>query len=262
MGPILRIFFAAALLLLCGANPAPRPPTVLAATPLSLSNIPWWHARHEAKLEELRTRHVDLVFLGDSITQDWEKHGPPEWQDFAPIWQRFYGDRNAINLGFIGDTTAHLLWRIENGEVAGIAPKVAVILIGANNLGLLHWSAEDTIAGIGANITQLRLRLPQTKLVLLGILPSDRSAWTTDTALTVNRALAMRYGHGSDVTFLDVGHVFMRNGSLDRDLFYDPKMTPPHPALHPSAQGQALMAEAMEPTLATLLGDRQHVAAR
>jgi lysophospholipase L1-like esterase len=261
MRPILRLFLAAALLAPCGAG-TPPPPSVLAATPLSLMNLPWWRARHEAKLEELRNKRVDLIFLGDSITQDWEKHGPPEWQDFAPVWQRFYGDRNAINLGFTGDTTAHLLWRIENGEVAGIAPKVAVVLIGANNLGRLRWSAENTIAGIDAIIAQLRHRLPHTKLVLLGILPSDRSAWTTDTTRTVNRALAARYGRGSEVTFLDIGYVFTKDGSLDHNLFYDPKLSPPRPALHPSAQGQALMAEAMEPTLAALLGDHPHVAAR
>jgi lysophospholipase L1-like esterase len=262
MRPILRLCLAAALLLLCGANPAPHPQTVLAATPLSRTDLAQWRARHEAKLEELRKGHVDLLFLGDSITQDWELHGPPEWQDFAPIWQRFYGDRNAINLGFTGDTTAHLLWRIENGEVAGIAPKVAVILIGANNLGRLHWSAEDTIAGIDAIIAQLRVRLPHTKLVLLGILPSDRSAWATETTLTVNRALGMRYDHVGDVTFLDLSRVFMKGGVLDRNLFLDPKMQPPRPPLHPSAEGQARMAEAMEPTLATLLGDHRHVSAR
>ena len=131
--------------------------------------------------------------------------GPPEWLDFAPVWQRFYGDRNAVNLGFNGDATSHLLWRIENGEVAGIAPKVAVILIGANNLGRLHWSAEDTVAGIDAIVTQLRRRLPHTKLLLLGVLPSDRSAWATETTLAVNQALAARYGAASDVTYLDIG---------------------------------------------------------
>jgi lysophospholipase L1-like esterase len=262
MRPSAHLCLAAVLLLLCGADKAPHPHTVLAATPLSRTDLPWWRARHEAKLEEVHKGNVDLVFLGDSITQDWEKHGPPDWQDFAPVWQRFYGDRNAINLGFTGDTTAHLLWRIENGEVAGIAPKVAVILIGANNLGRVHWSAEDTVAGIDAIIAQLRHRLPQTRLVLLGVLPSDRSAWITETTLEVNKALVARYGHGSDVTFLDLTHVFMKNGVLNHDLFLDTKTSPPGAALHPSAEGQARMAEAMEPTLAALLGDRQHVAAR
>ncbi len=98
---------------------------------------------------------MDLVFLGDSITQDWEKHGPPEWQDFAPQWQRFYGDRNAVNLGFKGDTTASLIWRLQHGEVDGIHPKAAVVLIGANNNGRVHWSADQTLGGIAAVIAEL-----------------------------------------------------------------------------------------------------------
>jgi lysophospholipase L1-like esterase len=250
------------MLLLCGATQVPQRHTVLAATPLSRMDLPWWRARFEAKQEELRQVRPDLVFLGDSIMQAWEKRGPPDWLDFAPVWQRFYGDRKAINLGFTGDTTAHLLWRIQNGEVAGIAPKVAVVLIGANNLGRLHWSGEDTIAGIDAVVAELRRRLPQTKLVLLAMLPSDRSAWVTETTLTVNRALAARYGRGGEVTYLDLAHVFMKDGRLNRELFLDSKLTPPGLPLHPSAQGQALMAEAMEPTLAALLGDRRHIAAR
>ena len=182
MRPLQHLVLTAVLLLLCGAAP-PRPHTVLAATPISRMDLHWWRARHEAKLEELRSRRVDLIFLGDSLTQDYEVSGPPEWRDFVPVWQRFYGERNAVNLGFNGDATSHLLWRIENGEVAGIAPKVAVILIGANNLGRLHWPAEDTVAGIDAIVTQLRHRLPHTKLLLLGVLPSDRSAWATETTL-------------------------------------------------------------------------------
>ena len=70
------------------------------------------------------------------------KHGPPEWRDFAPQWQRFYGDRNALNLGFKGDTTASLIWRMQHGELDGISPKAGVVLIGANNNGRVHWSAD------------------------------------------------------------------------------------------------------------------------
>ena len=89
---------------------------ILAATPISRMDLPWWRARHEAKLRELAETKPKLIFLGDSITQDWEQAGPPEWKDFVPIWQRFYGDRHAVNLGFSGDTTASLLWRIRNGD--------------------------------------------------------------------------------------------------------------------------------------------------
>ena len=109
--------------------------TVLAATPISRMDLKWWRERHQAKLAELRRVRPNLIFLGDSITQDWEDDGPEPWRDFVPEWRRFYGDRNAVNLGFKGDTTASLLWRIRNGEVDDIAPRAAVILIGANNLG-------------------------------------------------------------------------------------------------------------------------------
>ncbi|WP_428485735.1 GDSL-type esterase/lipase family protein [Rhodopila sp.] len=232
--------------------------TILAAVPISRMDLPWWRARHEAKLQALARVHPTLIFLGDSITQDWEKSGPPAWRDFAPDWQRFYGDRNAVNLGFIGDTTANLLWRIRNGEVAGIAPKVAVLLIGANNLGRVHWSAADTVAGIDTIITELRHRLPQTRILLLGVLPSARSAWVSETTRQINTQLASRYKDVPSVTYLDLTVIFMRNGMLNRALYLDPRLTPPDPPLHPSAEGQRLMSRTMEPVLAEMLGDRPH----
>lgn len=232
--------------------------TVLAATPIARTDLPWWRQRHEAKLRELAQATPELIFLGDSITQDWERSGPPAWQDFAPVWQRFYGDRHAVNLGFTGDTTANLLWRIRNGEVSGIVPKAAVVLIGANNLGKVHWSAEDTVTGIDAIVSELRTRLPTTRILLLAVLPSDRSAWITETTGQINRMLAARYKGDRSVSFLDLTALFMRNGVLNRGLFLDPMLTPPDPPLHPSAQGQELMAKAMEPVLATMLGDLPH----
>ena len=253
-----RTLLAAASALLATTPACAKTP--LAAVPIARLDAPWWRERHAAKLAEIKHGRVDLVFLGDSITQDYEKSGPPAWNDFRPVWQRFYGDRNAINLGFSGDATSHLLWRIEHGEIDGIAPKVAVILIGANNLGRLHWPADDDVAGIEAVVAETRRRLPRTKILLLGILPSERTEWATQTTLEVNRTLAARYGRGAvpGVTFLDVGGVFMRNGVLDRSLFLDPLLTPPQPPLHPTTEGQTRMALAMEPTLARLMGDRNH----
>jgi lysophospholipase L1-like esterase len=232
--------------------------TVLAAVPITRMDLKWWRDRHLEKLEELRRIRPALIFLGDSITQDWEYNGPEPWFQFLPVWQRFYGDRAAVNLGFKGDTTANLLWRIQNGEVDGIAPKVAVILIGANNLGRLHWPAADTVLGIDTIIADLRRRLPATRILLLGVLPSERSGWVNETTATINQALAAKYAHDPVVTFMDAGHVLMKDGRLDRDLYYDSKLTPPDPSLHPNPQGQALMAAAMEPVLARLLGDKIH----
>ena len=133
---------------------------VLATVPIGRTDLKWWRDRHEEKLAEIHRGPVQLVWLGDSITQDWEKPA------FQPIWQRFYGDRHAINLGFIGDTTSSVLWRIEHGELSGISPKVIVLLIGANNMGRPHWDASETVQGIEAIIAQIHERLPQTKVLL------------------------------------------------------------------------------------------------
>jgi lysophospholipase L1-like esterase len=253
--PVSPLRFLLALLCLLSVPGASYARTILAAVPISRMDLPWWRDRFEDKEAVLRHGPVDLIFLGDSITEDWEQ------PDFQPAWQHFYGDRHAVNLGFIGDTTASLLWRIEHGEVSGISPKVAVVLIGANNMGRTHWSAPDTVDGIDTIIAELRHRLPHTKILLLGVLPSQRSAWITQTTAEINRMLDAKYGEQKvkDVTYLDLTYLFMRNGKLDTSMFQDPKEHPPRPPLHPDAAAQARMAAAMEPTLTRLMGDRDHL---
>ncbi len=230
----------------------------MAATPLSREDLAWWHQRHAAKLAELAQKHPTLIFLGDSITQQWENGARGDFPSYIPAWGRFYGDRNAVNLGFTGDATAHLLWRIQNGEVAGIAPKVAVVLIGANNLGKVHWGSEDTLTGIEAVTKELRRRLPTTHILLLSVLPSERTAWATRMTLLINQGLAQRYPAGGDVTFLDVTHAFMKEGRINRDMFLEAALPAGTALLHPSLRGQIALSEAIEPTLAKLLGDRPH----
>jgi lysophospholipase L1-like esterase len=253
----MRHLLIAALALSClAAAPAERAP--MAATPLSRMDLPWWRQRFEAKAAELRAGPVELAFYGDSITQDWERDGPAAWERFHQEWERFYGDRHAVNLGFIGDNTGHLLWRIEHGEADGISPKVAVLLIGANNLGRVHWNAEQTLAGIDADIAALHRHLPRTRILLLPILPSIRSEWVTQTTAEVNRALPGRYAGSPFVTYVDVTGVFMKDGRADVTTFLDPYLSPPDPPLHPTAQAQARMAAAIEPTLSAMLGDRNH----
>jgi len=249
-------FYVLALAALCVAA-SPLPP---AARPYSRMDLPWWRARFEAKQAELQQMrgHIDLLWLGDSITQDFEESGPQPWRNFTPVWDRFYGGRNAINLGFKGDATAHLLWRIENGETEGMHPKLAIVLIGANNFGHLHWPAEPTLVGIDTVVATLHRRLPETKILLLGVLPSLRSAWVDENTAALNRALAARYGTGADplVIYKDLSALFLQNGRVDPERFLDPQLTPPDPPLHPSAQTQARMAEAIEPVVSRILGDR------
>jgi lysophospholipase L1-like esterase len=230
---------------------APRPPA--AATSIARLDLPWWKARHEAVLHRLQQGPVDLLWIGDSITQNWEKTGPAPQQDYQPVWQHFYGTRNAVNLGFKGDTTASLLWRLRNGEVAGIVPKAAIILIGANNLGHVHWGAGDTVTGIEAIVAELHQRLPTTKLLLISVLPSERSAWVDENTVAINAALAQRYGKSSDVTWFDATRLFTKDGKTDRALYYDPYLLPPEPTLHPDRHGMEKLASAIEPIVSNMM---------
>ncbi|HJU16628.1 MAG TPA: GDSL-type esterase/lipase family protein [Stellaceae bacterium] len=238
-----------------GAEAAPP-----AAGPIARLDDRNWKARHKAKLREAPSRPVDLVLLGDSITANYELKGPGRLRDYSSVWQRYYADRSALNLGFSGDGTPHLLWRITHNEIDGIAPKVAVILIGTNDIGWLHRTVADTVAGIDAVVAELHLRLPATKILLVGLLPSDRGPRVRQATAEINSALAAHYGNGQVlyVAYRDVSPAFLKDGILDTSLFSDPQQVPPEPALHPSSEGQERMAAALEPILSELLGDARH----
>ena len=232
----------------------------LPVAPIARLDDAEWKARHEAKLLEARSRPADLLLLGDSITANYELTGPESLRDYSGVWQRYYADRTALNLGFSGDGTRHLLWRIMHGEVEGIAPRVAVILIGANDIGWLSGTAAEAVAGINAVVTELHRRLPATHMLLVGVLPSDRGAQARQATDEINAALAARYGRGKVpyVTYRDISPAFLKNGAVDISLFSDPQQVPPEPALHPSPEGQERMAAALEPTLSELLRDGRH----
>jgi lysophospholipase L1-like esterase len=218
----------------------------LAAVPIARLETGWWKARHEAKLVELRAVRPELIWLGDSITQNFERAGPEPWAQYRAVWDRFYGRSRAVNLGFKGDATSHLLWRM---ELDGIAPRSAVVLIGANNMGRVHWSAEDTLVGIETVLGVLRRKLPGVRAVLVSVLPSDRGAWVDETTRAINVGLAQRFGRSDWVRFVDVTSVFRPGGVLERGLYYDGLLRPPEPLLHPTAGGMARLAEAIAPAL-------------
>lgn len=165
-----------------------------AIVPLPRLELPWWAERHNAIVEQVRLHHdFNLLVIGDSITQNYEKADPPD-QDFLPAWKQFYAPRGALNLGFSGDTTANLLWRLTHGEIDGLRPQAAIVLIGTNNTARGHQTAEQTEAGISNVVGTLTQRLPQTRILLLGILPSDISPEKTAADKAINDWLEKRYG--------------------------------------------------------------------
>jgi lysophospholipase L1-like esterase len=241
-----------------------------AQVPISLSNpavIPtdrlqfsWWAERHKAVVEAAHS-HPDtqLLLIGDSIINNYDKQQPPD-ENFLPTWNQFYEPRKAMNLGFSGDTTANVLWRIDHGEVDGLHPKVALLLIGTNNTSpSYNQTAQQVEAGIDAIIADLERRLPQTQILLLGILPSDISDNKTTRDQAIDQYLAARYGENARVNYLDISSIFCKRGALNTSLFYDSRLPQHGKALHPDTNGQRMMAEAIEPTLAKLMGDMPRV---
>jgi lysophospholipase L1-like esterase len=230
-----------------------------AITPTDRLSVDWWAARHKAILADL-PKHSDaqLLLVGDSITSNYDKAEPPN-EDFQPIWQQYYAPRKALNLGFGGDTTANVLWRLDHGEVKGLHPKLAVVLIGTNNTATGQ-TAEDTELGIDAVVKDLEHRLPETKILLVGILPSKLPS--RELNFDVNGYLGSHYAGGEDpqVSYIDISVVFYPHGELDASLFYDSMPSQPKPATlpkatYPNARGQRLMASAIEPAVARLMGD-------
>jgi lysophospholipase L1-like esterase len=231
-----------------------------AVTPKDRLSEEWWAEKHAAVLEQIKSNpDIGLILVGDSITQNYEKSKLPD-ENFQPTWQEFYAPRKALNLGFSGDATENLLWRLDHGEVDGIHPAAAVLLIGTNNTGHLEESAVQTEAGIDAVIQKLQAKLPDTHVLLLALLPRGGPERAVADNKTINSYLAAKYGPETGtakakITYLDIGSIFYKNGKLDESLFYDPRLPQHGKPLHPDTVGQHRMAEAIEPTLVHLLDD-------
>ena len=215
----------------------------------------WWAERHKAVLSAVQA-HPDsqLLLIGDSITNNYDKAKLPD-ENFQPTWKEFYAPRKALNLGFSGDTTANVLWRIQHGEVDGLHPKAVVLLIGTNNTGHSNQSAEQTESGIDAVVAVLEQKLPDTRILLLGVLPSAVSETKTERDRAVNEYLATCYGENPRVTYLDIRSIFFKGDALNAAIYYDPRLAQHGKPLHPDTTGQRMMAEAIEPTLAKLMED-------
>jgi lysophospholipase L1-like esterase len=246
----MRNILAALLLLLPLAAPLTAHATNLATAPIGRTDLTWWQTRFTQTLAEAKSDpNAKIIWLGDSITQFWQRQGTLGWDNILPVWEKYYAPYNALDFGFVGDTTASLIWRLDHGQVAGLHPNLAIILIGANNLGRPHWGANLTIPGIEAVVTKTATLLPNTHIILLGVLPSIRSPWVDAQTRTINAALAQTYNKNPTITFIDVTPVLTENGKTNAALYIDPKLNPPGPALHPDATGMAAIAAYIAPTV-------------
>ncbi|HVU33213.1 MAG TPA: platelet-activating factor acetylhydrolase IB subunit [Opitutaceae bacterium] len=211
-----------------------------------------WMKRHESFLKVAQQGGIDVLFLGDSITDFWRDPGPR--RGGLAVWNREFAPLHAANFGISGDRTQHVLWRIDHGELDGIHPKVVVLMIGTNNTGFEHDKVTprntpaQTIEGVKAVVDAIRSKLPDTKILLLAIFPRGARADDPQRAqiAIINQAIA-GLADGTHVRFLDIGPKFLQpDGTLTTDIMAD--------HLHPTEKGYEIWAAAMKPTLMEMLG--------
>jgi len=212
----------------------PKEPADVAVTPKDRKDK-WWQERHEKVLEKEKAGSPKVLFIGDSITQGWEGAGKKEWEKrFAPM--------GAINLGFSGDRTQHVLWRLTEGhEMEGFVPKVAMIMIGTNNSG--NNSVDQIADGIEAIVKLLRKKHPRTKVLLLAVFPRGEKPDHVQRLklIEVNKKIS-KLDDGKWVTFLDIGDKFLsKDGTLSKEIMPD--------FLHLSDKGYGIWADAVEEKL-------------
>lgn len=211
------------------------------AVTLENRDIPRFHEQC-ARMEK---GDVDLLMVGDSITHGWEGAG-------KDVWAKYYGNRKAMNFGISGDRTGHVLWRLENSPMDKISPKMAVVMIGTNNIGHGSSDSAQTVEGIQLIVDKLKALYPQAKILLLSVFPRDPMAYgkMRKGVDEINAGLAAIYAGDKveNVKLLDIGGLFLtKDGILPAELMPD--------SLHPNGAGYELWGAAVEPYIVEALGE-------
>jgi len=224
----------------------------VAASGLNPATVPvqgYATKRHAEKLALVAKEKFDLIMIGNSITNNFEK------LEYQPVWNQFFAPRKALNLGYSGYRTENIIWNIQNGELDGQSPKVIVVEIGTNNIDEKNYPTRHTAGqlagGIETIVKLLRERCPDSKIIVLRCFPGYYGGPNpTSHRAILERAsdiLSSRVDR-KHVYYCDVNHVFLNlDGSINHDMMPD--------WLHPSPAGAKAWAQAMEPLLSELMGE-------
>ena len=189
---------------------------------------------HQEKLRQAKIGKVDFVMIGDSITHSWSKY------------PGVFEGSNLLNLGFPGDRTQNVLWRIDNGALDGISPKLVTLMIGTNNMHDTKKAypadkPEDIFAGIQAIVTGVRTRLPKSKIVVFSVFPRKPGS-ENDRAKAVNEMLP-QLADGKFVSHLDLNRFFTKESGQQDETLYNRDL------LHLNDQGYLAWAKALKPLM-------------
>lgn len=222
------------------ATPAPPAPAQAARPPMPPATQPVARddARHKSFMERAQQGDIDVLFVGDSITDWWRNRGVNEFQ-------KYYGAMKTANFGIAGDTTQGVLWRMQNGELEGFKAKLIIFMLGTNNIG--RNTNTDIAAGDAAIIEEFRKRQPQAKVLVLGVFPRGAQPGTSArTSIAEINANLAKLADNRNVFYMDIGPVFLApDGTLPVEVMND--------GLHPTAKGYDLWGAAIKDKVAELL---------
>jgi lysophospholipase L1-like esterase len=241
---IAALLTASSLLLM---QPSPAPADKPAPRPDRMSQL-----AHEQLVEKARQGGIDLYFAGDSITRRWGT-SDAQYKDFLANWNRNFHGWNAGNFGWGADFTQNILWRLENGEIDGVHPKVIVLMAGTNNIGEPapaggeEARVDDAARGVKAILDVLRRKAPAAAILLTGITPrNDRGLTLIPAINAVNEKLA-RFADGKRIRYLNINDKLAdKDGKLFEGMTVD--------GLHLSVKGYQIWADALKPALTEILG--------
>jgi beta-glucosidase len=192
-----------------------------------------WIERFQGNIDKLKDGPYDFIIDGDSITDGWQAKG-------KDVWAKHFGAIKSVDMGISGDQTEHVLWRLQHGQVAGLDPKLVMLMIGTNNHGQDPQSVADAIKLI---IGEYETRCPHAQILLLAIFPRGAAADNPDRAW-IAKVNGIISGYASDkrVTYLDIGKNFLQpDGTLTADIMPD--------FLHPNDKGYEIWAQAVLPVV-------------
>ena len=212
-----------------------------------------WTKRHDGFVAMAKKGGIDLLFLGDSITDAWGGEGHNPKAAGAKVFEKEFLPLKAANFGIGGDRTQHVLWRLQNGELDGIHPKVAMLMIGTNNSNGMDNTAEEIAAGIKAIVAEIHKKSPMTKVLVLGIFPRGKDPSVENTKKqreklkAVNTIVAKLDDGGKTVKYLDIGDKFVQpDGMISQEIMPD--------SLHLSEKGYHIWADAVKGPIMEMMG--------
>jgi lysophospholipase L1-like esterase len=230
--PVLAVAVLAASLLWAAEAPVIQP------TPKAGE----WKQDHERFVALAAKGGIDVLFLGDSITARWANAG-------RDVWQKNYAPLKAANFGIGGDKVENLLWRVQNGELEGVKPKVVVLLAGVNNSWGCPRDQQETrgqyiAEGLTQIVKTIRAKCPDAKVLVLAMFPLDDGR--APCVKLANETIA-KLDDGKTVRYLDIGpQLTDASGNARKEYLAD--------NVHLSAKGYEVWASAMAPMLGELLG--------